>query len=99
MVLYLYYKDLIKKEFIKSYPIYARNLNDLKTKVKSDNGVWLIFDGKKYGKLSSNLKRRTTKSTKKRSGKYSGSKKLGGIPYPKQDNSLINSIANHYGKH
>lgn len=94
----LFYKDLIKDEFVKSYPIYAHDLKDLKTKVKSDKGVWLIFDEKKYGKLSSNLMKNTTKSTKKSSKGYSGSKKMGGFPRPLYSSKLADSVHNHYGR-
>ena len=94
----LFYKDLIKDEFVKSYPIYASKLKVLKTKVKSEKGVWLIFDDKKYGKLSASLFRSTTKTTRKRSKGYSGSKKLGGFPRPIYHSSLTSEIHNSYGR-
>lgn len=94
----LFYKDLIKDEFVKSYPIYASKLKVLKTKVKSEKGVWLIFDDKKYGKLSASLFRSTTKTTRKRSKGYSGSKKMGGFPHPIYHSSLTSEIHNSYGR-
>lgn len=73
----LYYKNLIKDEFVKAYPIYAHGLNELKTKARADKGVWLIFDEKKYGKLSLNINGSAVKSTRKSSRGYSGSKSTG----------------------
>lgn len=71
----LFYKNLIKDEFIKSKPIYAHDLKELKTKVKSDNGIWFVFDDKKFRELSLSFIKTTTKPTRKSSKGFSGSKK------------------------
>lgn len=94
----LYYKDLIKDEFVRADPIYAHNLKELKIKVKSDNGIWLVFDEKKYRNLSLDLKGVGRKSARKSSKGYSGSKKLGGFPRPSYSSSLADSVHNHYGR-
>lgn len=94
----LFYKNLIKNEFVKAKPIYASDLNELKTKVKSDKGIWFIFDDKKYGKLSLSLTKDTSKPTRKRSKGGSGSKKMGGFPHPLYRSKLADSVHNHYGR-
>lgn len=95
----LFYKDLIKDEFVKSYPIYAHNLKELKTKVKSNKGVWVVFDGKKYGEFTFNLTKRTEKSNRKISKGYPASKKSGYSRSIMMNGNLIASINNSYGKH
>lgn len=94
----LFYKDLIKDEFVKAKPIYAHDLGELETKVRSDKGIWFVFDKMNYNNLSLDFLKSTNKSTKKSSKGYSGSKKTGGFPRPLYSSSLANSVRNHYGR-
>ena len=94
-----FYKDLIKDEFVKSYPIYAHNLKELKTKVKTNKGVWLVFDEKKYGEFSSDLTKSRRKSNRKSSKGYPASKKSRYSRSMMMNGNLIASINNSYGKH
>ena len=45
-----YYKNLIKNEFVKTSPIYAHDLDELKIKVGKNKGIWLIFNHKLFAK-------------------------------------------------
>ena len=94
----LFYKNLIKDEFVKAKPIYAHTFEELKTKVKLDKGVWLVFNQKKYVNLSFNIIKSTRRLVKKSSKSFSGSKKTGGFPCPLYSSSLANSVHNHYGR-
>ena len=93
----LFYKNLIKDEFVKAKPIYAHNLKELKTKVKSDKGVWMAVDDKKFRELSLTIIKSTTKTTRKSSKTYSGSK-MGGFPRPIYHSSLASEIHDSYGR-
>ena len=38
------YLDLVKKEYVNTRVIYAKTLDELEEKVKSENSLWYIFD-------------------------------------------------------